>query len=379
MRALVPDSRMPKPRRILFTIPNFMTAGSGRHMLDIVERLNRTRFEPSICVLKTGGRLENRIRELGIPLLEQPFMVLPRPRVALPGRLWSAARRFRPYRFDLWHSWHYSDDYTEPIIARLSGARAWIYTKKNMMWRGRAWRVRSLFATKIAALNTAMLKEFFDAPPLRKKTRVLGLGVDADVFKPGVSARPGLRRSLALTRDTLVIGCVAHLVPVKGHPVLLRAIADLPDTHLVLAGRAGDAAYANELHALCASLGISGRVHFLGDVIDTQALLTELDVFVLATRSEALPVALLEAMACGLPCIATDVPGTHDVIEPEVSGLLVPPEDKEAIVGAIRSLRESAELRQRLGVAARARILARYTIEHAVADHEALYSELLGI
>lgn len=382
MRALVPESRMPKPLRILFTIPNFMTAGSGRSMLDIVERLDRTRFEPSICVLRTGGRLEERIRELGIPLLELPFTAVPRPLASLPGRLWNSAQQFRPYRFDLWHSFHYSDDYTEPIIARLSGTRAWVYTKKNMMWRGRAWRVRSLLATKIAALNTAMLQQFFDAQLLRKKTRVLAWGVDADAFKPGLTARLGLRQNLGISQDTFLIGCVAQLVRVKGHPTLLRALVGLPDAHLVLAGRAGDDAYANELHGLCADLGISGRAHFLGEVVDTPALLAELDVFVLPTlgigTSEALGVALLEAMACGLPCIATDTPGPHDVIEPGVSGLLIPPEDREALARAIQSLRDSVELRRRLGVGARARVLARYTIEHAVADHEALYSEVLN-
>jgi glycosyltransferase involved in cell wall biosynthesis len=123
-------------------------------------------------------------------------------------------------------------------------------------------------------------------------------------------------------------------------------------------------------------------VHFLGALADVPALHAELDMFVLPTlgrmRMEGCPVALLEAMACSLPCVATDIPGAQDVIEAGISGLLVPPEEPEALAEAIGSLLQSAELRRRLGDAARKRILARYTIEREVADYEALYSEILN-
>lgn len=114
------------PIRILFTIPNFITAGSGQLLLDIAERLNPDRFEPHICVLRTGGKLENRIQQLGIPLHEIAFTTAPRPLTDLPLRVIRQAKAFRPYRFDLWHSFHYADDYTEPLIARAAGAKVWI-------------------------------------------------------------------------------------------------------------------------------------------------------------------------------------------------------------------------------------------------------------
>lgn len=114
--------------KILFTIPNFITAGSGQLLLDIAERLDRTRFEPHICVLKRGGRLEELIEALGIPFIERPFTVAPRPLSSLRGNVWRAARPFRSEHYNIWHSFHYSADYTEPLIARASGAKAWVYS-----------------------------------------------------------------------------------------------------------------------------------------------------------------------------------------------------------------------------------------------------------
>jgi len=93
---------------------------------------------------------------------------------------------------------------------------------------------------------------------------------------------------------------------------------------------------------------------------------------------EGCPVALLEAMACGKPSVATNIPGSRDVIEHGVSGLLVPPEDPDALSEALLSLVRSAELRASLAEGARQRILANYTIEREVAEHEALYLEVMG-
>src|SRR2546421_3921582 len=103
---------------ILFTIPNFITAGSGRAMLNIIERLDRKRFAPGVCVSKKGGDLDTLVDRLGIPFLEADFTVPPRPYLTLVARAWKAGRKFRCFRFALWHSFHYSDDYTESIIAR---------------------------------------------------------------------------------------------------------------------------------------------------------------------------------------------------------------------------------------------------------------------
>lgn len=365
---------------ILFTIPNFITAGSGRAMLNIIERLDRERFAPAVCVLKRGGRLDGVVERLGIPLLDYPFTIPARPCRSLPLRAWRAARPFRSHGFTLWHSFHYSDDYTEPLIARLAGARGWIYTKKNMNWHRRSWYIRTLLAKRVVAQNSDMLGDFFHSSTFRRKTRLIARGIDATRFAPPVSGARPVRSMLGISDSATVIGCVAHLVPVKGHPTLIEAVARLPLVHLLIAGRPADAVYAAELRRMTTELGVSERVHFLDDVADVPQFWAEAEISVLATwgkwRMEGCPVALLEAMSCGRACVATDIPGSRDLIEHERSGIIVPPEDVGALTAALERLITSAELRHNLGCAARQRVLEHFTIEREVADHEALYSEL---
>ena len=366
--------------KILFTIPNFITAGSGRALLNVVSRLDPTVFEPAICVERKGGKIEREIEELGIPLLESPFTVPARPYTTLIPRCRRLSLPFKDHRFTLWHSFHYLDDYTEPIIARLAGVKHWIFTKKNMNWHTRAWRVRSVLARRILAQNSDMMRQFFDTWLLRHKARQVPRGVDTEKFCPTTTGPQPIRTSLSIPPRAVVVGCVAHLVPVKGHTTLLQAAARTPEVTLFIAGKPLDKPYADKLHRMTRELGIESRVFFLGDVEDVSSLLQELDVFVLPSisRGEGCPVALLEAMAAGLPCVTSDVPGSRDVIEPGRSGLLAAAENVESLSQALTSLASSPSTRQDLGVAARQRIEKDYSIQTEVHRHETLYREVTG-
>ncbi len=370
------------PVPILFTIPNFITAGSGGAMLNIIRRLDRGRFSPAVAVLKKGGRLEEEIEKLGIPLIEAGFTIPPKPYATLLARAYAAGRFFRPCKFALWHSFHYSDDYTEALVAALSGA-SWIYTKKNMNWNHRSWILRTILAKHVLAQNSDMLKSFFSSRMFSRKVTLVPRGVDTQKFKPTDHGEALLRQQHGIPTTALVVSCVAQLVPVKDHPSLLNAFAQLPGAHLLLAGSTNDDAYLAQLKQTAGDLGLSQRMTFLGNVTDIPSLLAETDIFVLSTkgsgRMEGCPVALLEAMACGKPCVATDIPGARDIIVNEVSGLLVPPEDAESLANAIRRLADSPSLRQQLGEQARRRVEEHFTIEHEVAAHQRLYSDLLGL
>ena len=390
---------MAPPHSILFTIPNFITAGSGRALLNLLQRLDRTRFQPGVCVARKGGALDREVDALGIPFLESPFTVSPKPYLTLFWRAGRAACGFRRIRrtgsrrldgaaaaapgpFRLWHSFHYSDDYTEPIIARLAGGRAWVFTKKNMGWGSRAWSMRSRLATRIAAQNADMLRDFFGAPRLRAKTRPIPRGVDCTRFTPDAPPTLQIRAQRHIPAAAVVVACVAHLLPVKGQRTLIQAAANLPGMHWLLAGDPLDQEYAASLRDEVAQRHLGDRVHFLGLVTKPSALLAEADIFALPTwakwRMEGCPVALLEAMACGKACVATDIPGSRDLVEPGTSGLLVAPQDPLALAGALRQLASSPTLRRQLGAAARRRVLDHFTIEREVAAHQALYDEILG-
>lgn len=368
--------------KILYTIPNFITAGSGRVMVNILEGLDPQRFEPSVCVLKRGGKIEAELEARGIPLLELPFTVPPKPYATLLQRARQAAIAFASFEFDLWHSFHYADDYTEPLIARFAGAKGWIYTKKAMGWGSRAWVLRSVLASQIVADNSEMPNLFFNHWGLNKKTKVIHHGVKTGVYKSLAVDREKWQDEHSIPKGSILLGCVAHLVPVKGHPTLIEAVSKFEDLHLCLAGEAMDQNYAKALKNQVNGLGLSERVHFLGNVSDIPAFLAQMDVVVLPTwnrwRKEGCPVALLEAMACAKACVATDVPGSRDIIEDGVSGLLVPAEDAPALAAAINRLAQSRDLREQMGAAARERVVSHFSIEKEVSAHQQLYLDVMA-
>ena len=280
----------------------------------------------------------------------------------------------------------YGNDYTEPLIARVAGAKAWVYTKKNMSWGGsgrRAWNLRTRFATRIAAQNTAMIEQFFVDPQVRRKIVLLPRGVDTEKFRPGVEPGLKIRQRLGIAPETFLVGTVAHLVPVKGVETLIEAVSYIPGIQLVVAGKPIDAEYMQSLEALCNELDVKERVHFLGGVGEIAALHAEIDLFVLPTlgkgRMEGCPVSLLESMSCAVVPVATNVPGSQDIIEDGVSGMLIQPENVKQMAAAIRALCENPAKRRAMGEAARQRILSNYRIEREVQQHEALYADIFNL
>lgn len=367
---------MDKPIPILFTIPNFITAGSGRAMLNIIERLDREKFAPAVCVMRKGGDLDREVERMGIPFIEAPFTIPAKPYSTLLLRAWKAAQVFRPYRFVLWHSFHYSDDYTEPIIARLAGAKVWIYTKKNMSWGSRAWRLRTLLASGIIAQNTEMIKNFFSN--CKNKVKLIHRGVDIHRFAPG-SINKALRIKLGFSIDVPVIAHVANLVPVKNHPFLLQAFAKMKtNAYLVLVGDFLDISYTNQIKTIVHELGIQNKVCFLGKINDIPTLLHSVDIFAFCSHYESFPVSVLEAMACGLPCVVTDIPAMREMHEPGKTALIVPQNDIQGFADALDTLVKYPNLRLQIGQAARKRVEKFFTLEQEVKKHEEFYFQLLS-
>ncbi len=178
------------------------------------------------------------------------------------------------------------------------------------------------------------------------------------------------------------MGCVAHLLPVKGQSTLVQAAAEVPDLQVLLAGRADEGEYAQSIRRQIERLDLLDRVFTVGMREDVDEFLRHLDIFVLPSlgrgRMEGCPVALLEAMSTGLACIATDIPGNRDLIVNDESGLLVPPEDPKSLAAALRRLVASSALRRRLGRAARRRCVEHFSTQQEAERYMALYDEVLG-
>ena len=205
---------------------------------------------------------------------------------------------------------------------------------------------------------------------------VLPNGVDVEFWKPDPAARAALRRDLGLGEEFLWLAA-GRIDPVKDFSSLLRAFTRLQaPVRLVIAG---SGPHEVETRRLSALLGLEERVRFLGFVPNLLPWMQAADGFVLSSRWEGLPMTLLEAAACALPAVASDVAGSNEVVLHEETGFLTPAGSAMALGEAMNRLMQApVEERRALGLRARRRAVERYSLEAVLDRWEALYSDLLS-
>jgi len=210
--------------------------------------------------------------------------------------------------------------------------------------------------------------------------QVLYNGVDTRKFAPRPEQRKALRRKFCLPESRFIVGTVGRMVPIKDHPTLLRAIEILVrcgvDAHAVLVG-AGREFDRNRL-LVEKSRELTGRVTFVGASEAIPEALNTMDVFALPSISEGMSNTLLEAMASGLPVVATRVGGTPEVIEDGRSGWLFNPGDAEGLAEHLLRLASQERLREAYGAAARLRAVERFSLERMLQDYSQLYLDLVS-
>ncbi len=191
---------------------------------------------------------------------------------------------------------------------------------------------------------------------LRGATRVVPNGVDLERFCPAAHRDPALRRALGFEQEALVIGQIGSLIHRKGADVLLDAFSRLRDCEQAFLVLAGGGPERDALEAQAVRLGVAARVRFPGEIDDPADWLRNvIDVNVLASREESLPLSLLEAAACGVATICTCVGGTSEIVSDSKTGLLVGPDDVAGLATAIERLAGDAGFRAELGARARER------------------------
>ena len=207
---------------------------------------------------------------------------------------------------------------------------------------------------------------------------VVPLGLDLDPFVRAAARRGELKRELGLPPDTLVVGIVARLVPIKAHEIFLGAAREVAarrgDVRFLVVG---DGERRAELERLAVAWGLERHVRFLGWRADLDRVYADSDVVALTSRNEGSPVALIEAMAAARAVVATGVGGVPDVVTDGETGCIVPRDDPSALAVALLKVLEDHEGRQRMGRLARARVVGCYGADRLIGDLDALYGRLL--
>lgn len=245
------------------------------------------------------------------------------------------------------------------------------------MGRRLGYRLSNWLPDKVTAVSQDVAQAHLAAGMVsRNKLTVLPNGVDVEAWRPNASVGATVRQNIGVRNEFLWLAA-GRLDTVKDYSTLLRAMHELPAwTRLVIAG---EGPLQNDLRLLSARLGLERRVRFLGFEPDVKRWMQAADGFILSSRWEGLPMALLEAAACALPTVATDVPGTREIILKGRTGWLTPAGDADALSKAMLAVMQTPpEERRAMGERARQQAIARFSLESVLNRWEQLYAELLG-
>lgn len=370
-----PDGRV----RVLWLTKGLGRGGVERLIASSIRHFDRDRFEVEVAyLLPWKDAFVKEIEDAGVRVhcvgREGWQSIL------WPLRLLQVARR---QRYDIVHT-HMP---LSAAIARVVLGRRprFVHTEHNLWQRHRRpsrWaNSLTLGRNRAVVAVSASVAQSINPPRAamrRPKVEVLLHGINLNEIRPVGSERERARASLGCHSDDLVIGTVGNLTRKKNQEMMLRATAILSqrvsNVRLVLIGTGP---LEESLRRLTARLRIEDRVTFLGTREDVLDLLPGLDAFCLSSQFEGLSIALVEAMATGIPCVATAVGGMPEVVEDGVSGLLVPAGATQELANALERLLRDETLRQRLAEAGRLRAAA-FDIGRAARRLQALYEEMMA-
>ena len=350
--------------------------GAERMLASLANELQGAGY-PGVAFVpaRVEGWLEAELASFGLPIEYVPLASPFSPRFAH-----DLAAAFRRHDVGLVHSHEFTMAFYGAWAARLARVPHVITMHGSRYYAGR-WRRRLAMRWAVAssAAVTAVSRALADSLRRDLWLRRESVAVVPNGIRPRPPMTPGLRGELGLRSDARLLLAVGNLYPVKGHGDLVAAVARLaarhPSLHLAIAGR-GDLADALSRDAYARSVG--DRVHLLGLRNDVADLLAAADAFVLPSRSEGLPLALLEAMFAGLPIVATRVGEVPAALADGGAGLLVEPGHPDELAGAIERILNDAELARGLGRRARARAVAEFDIATMAARYTSLYAPALN-
>jgi glycosyltransferase involved in cell wall biosynthesis len=371
------------PHRLLHVVTSSDFGGTETAVRELALRLNRAEFAVRVCSLRPGGRVAAEIAAGGVPVVSLDMAEQPRLPELLRG-VRRLARLIDEAEIELVHSFLYRANVVARLGARLSRRRPPVISSQRSLgptgarFSAIASRWTRRLCHRVVAVSQAVRREVVRHEGLEPaQVAVIPNGVDAGRFES--CRRGGRTDALGLTGAAVVVGGVGRLAPEKGFADLLRALALTRRTTAAIAlVLVGDGPERAALRTLADHLGLADAVHFLGTRGDLREVYGGLDILALPSLEEGSPNVLLEAMAAGLPVVATSVGGVPEIVQDGRTGILVPPAAPGALAQALSSLAADGAGRRRLGAEGQRRVRAEFDIGVTVARHAALYREVLG-
>lgn len=374
------DKHQKRPVDVLYLITELNVIGGAEKLMPrFLAHFDRNRFPPAVACLYGGdGPIADDIRALDIPVTD--LGMTSKWRLDALWRLYRLLLHERPV---ILHTSMFHANFSGRVLGWLAGVPIIITWRHSPSIGGalrellNRWTVR-LDDRIVATCELVRQIEIEHAQVPSDKVITIYNGIDMERSAASPLAAARIRQAFNIPADALLLGSVGRMHRSKDFGNLLTAMVQvrkrIPAVWLLLVG---DGELRGELESRAQTLGLSSVVTFTGIRDDVPDILAALDIFVLPSRWEGLPLVVLEAMAAGLPVVATAVGGTPEVVVDGVTGLLVPPRDPAALAQAITRLLRNPDLRRKMGRAGRERVTEHFSVEQMVRKTESLYEQLL--
>jgi len=368
----------PENLDVLHVIGGLTAGGAERNLYYLAHSMGRSRFAYGICCLLRRGEFADEVERAGVPVYALGFR-----RRNAPATVIRLARLMRRHRVKVVHTHLYECGVIGRIAAWLAGVPV-IITHEHGKTTWKKWYHRWFERLAIRGTDLRIaVSEDIKGLRLRQehtppdKIAVVGNAVEAFRFDAGQAAGGATRAELGLAR-CFVIGTVGRIVTAKSYDLLLRAARSVctrrPEARFLLVG---EGPLREELTRQRDSLGLADRVIFLGARTDIPALLAAMDLYVITSQREGLPISLIEAMMAAKPIVATAVGGIPEALCHGEDGLLVESGNEAALAEAILSLMDDPAGRRQMGERARTKARARYSAEAILEILEATYASIM--
>jgi len=371
------------PKKILMLRSPLGVFGAERVILDLAQGLDNSGFEPVIGVVenKSGGQRELAKASAALQLRTEIFPC------SSPFD-WKTVLQIRNFvrdnGIDIVHAHGYKANFYGLMATRFTSipviATCHPWTETDYSFRARMYTFLDKFWLKrmdrVVAISEEVKQQLW-SPQRNAVVDVIPNGIDLTRFNGKLQDRP-LREQLGFESSNIIVGAVGRLVPEKGYSYLLesasRVCANHPQVRVVIVG---DGPLRAQLTQQAAALNLQSKVSFLGVRDDTPALLSMMDIFVMCSISEGLPMALLEAMASSKPITATKVGAIPELINHGDSGLLVQPKDSEQLADALEQLIRNKQEARKMGEKARQDVFSKYSSTEMTRRYIEHYAELI--
>ncbi|MCP4374552.1 MAG: glycosyltransferase [bacterium] len=366
--------------RICQILSDLRPSGPGRRVHDIATRLDRDKFDVSVIALRgtSDGPLAKSMRDKSVSV-----QVLNMCGIRAITQLWKLAGLLRSAQADLVHTHGFRADLVARPAARLAAVPYLVHTVHEAEGRFRPWqftyaRFLSGYCDKIICVSPSVQQYHCGRSGLPKSMyKVIPSGIDVNAFVSDPEARQRLRKQWGVEDTRPVVVYTGRLNKHKGTETLLSAFS-----HLAARGHAMDIVIAGDgpgrrIIENFIRHGEGGtRCRLLGFVDDVRSVLSAADIYATASNSEGHPLAPTEAMATGLPVVATKAPGLQDIVIDGITGLLAAPKDVFGLAERIERLGDDPELRKQLGQDGRRRVVAQYPISTMIQSIEDVYTDI---